>query len=317
MDKKEEYGAYLFAHFTGGTGETEKLYYGVSRDGYHFKALNEGKPVFTSFLGTGHLRDPYVFSGEDGYYYIAVTDMCSREGWASQSTIAIYKTADLIHVEEGILIDYRDFIGFEDCNRAWAPHILWCEEKNAYMIYLSLQNASTENMLGTVMYRHYAKDLMELSTYTVPELMLCGEEAGKGAIDGDIIYDAFEKRYLMYYGGKYISEAESLSGMFQKTGEFVPFKTDTGDDMGVEGSHIYKLTGENKWIIAADGTPFNGGKYAMAETVDFKNYRQLDEKKGEYSFHLIPRHGFVIPITAQQLHKLIDQYGIVELEDKH
>ncbi|MFY9381015.1 MAG: hypothetical protein WBI55_05475 [Eubacteriales bacterium] len=40
--------------------------------------------------------------------------------------------------------------------------------------------------------------------------------------------------------------------------------------MDVEGSNIYQIIGENKWIIAADGTPFNGRRYAMAETVDFK-----------------------------------------------
>ena len=67
--------------------------------------------MFNSTLGTQHLRDPYIFRGEDNYFYIVVTDMNSATGWASQSTIAIYKTKDLINIDNSILIDYKDFEG--------------------------------------------------------------------------------------------------------------------------------------------------------------------------------------------------------------
>lgn len=305
---REQYGAYLFCYFTGGTTEKEKLYYGVSKDGYHFKALNDGYPIFTSFLGTGHLRDPFIFLGEDGSYYIAATDMCSKEGWASQSTIVIYKTEDLIHIEEGILIDYKDFCGFEDCDRAWAPHVLWSREKNAYMVYLTLQKKSTEDQVGSIMYRHYAGDLMDVSTYTVPVPMM---EGPGERIDGDIIYDPINGRHIMYYNGKYVAEADALEGVFQRTKEYVPFKTKTGEDMMVEGSNVYQLIQEDKWIVAADGMPFNAKQYGVAETTDFKQYRQL--KEGEYSFDFVPRHGFVIPITVKRLELLMEQFGKVEL----
>ena len=101
--QQEDYAAYLFAYFRD--NREEALCYGVSRDGYAFRTLNDGEPVFNSTLGTQHLRDPYIFRGEDNYFYIVVTDMNSATGWASQSTIAIYKTKDLINIDNSILID--------------------------------------------------------------------------------------------------------------------------------------------------------------------------------------------------------------------
>lgn len=301
---KNVFSSYLFAYFTN--NDNEKLYYGISDDGYNFKALNGGEPVFTSDLGTEGIRDPFIFRGEDGEFYIVATDMKARNGWASQSTIAIFRTHDLIpkdgHFDREILIDYKNFKGFEDCDRAWAPQIIWCPERDAYMIYLTLQCSSTANTVGTVMYRHYAKDLFDPETYTTPELLI-GEPS---TIDGDIIYDEVNGRYLMYCSGRRIFESDSLTGDFSYIGD-IPFLTDSGEKMLVEGSNIYRIIGENKWIVCADGTPFNGRKYALAETLDLKSYRQLTPS--EYSFDFTPRHGYVIPITSDEKAVLLNAFS--------
>jgi len=268
-----DFSAYLFVYFTGNNPEEERLFYGVSRNGYDFYSLNNGYPVHTSSLGTGCIRDPYI--------------------------------------------DYRTFQTTSDCNRAWAPQAIWNPEKKAYMIYLTIQNQ--DDSLGTVMWRHYAKDLMDAETYTEPELMMKAPEGSDGAIDGDIVYDHINGRYIMYYDGKRIAVSSSLSGNFNyidpNTGleyERVPMYTTEGVEMDVEGSNIYKIIGKDRWIIAADGTPFNGGCYALAETSDFIHYRQLSEE--EYSFNFTPRHGYVIPITESQLKRLSDAYEVAGQE---
>ncbi len=299
----DKFTSYLFAYFTN--NDEEKLFYGLSDDGYNFRALNGNRPVFTSPLGTEGIRDPFIFRGEDGDFYIVATDMKCRLGWASQSTIAIFKSRDLIpkngHFDREILIDYKMFEGFEDCHRAWAPQIIWCPEKNAYMIYLTIECASTAKTVGTIMYRHYATDLFDPSTYTVPEVMI----SRPSIIDGDIIYDPVNERYLMYVSGRHITSSDTLTGKFDFIGE-IPFLTDKGERMAVEGSNVYKLLNEDKWIVCADGTPFNGRKYAVAETTDLINYRQLDES--EYSFDFTPRHGYVIPITDAEKEALISAF---------
>ncbi len=299
----DRFSAYLFAYFK--SNDEEELFYGLSSDGYNFRTLNGGRPIFVSDIGTGGIRDPFLFRGEDGKFYVVATDMKCRLGWASQSTIAIFRSDDLIpkngHFDSEILIDYKMFPGFEDCDRAWAPQIIWCPEKNAYMIYLTLQCTSTADSVGTIMYRHYATDLFDTSTYTVPEVML----DTPSTIDGDIIYDPINSRYLMYVSGRKITSAKTLTGNFDYIGE-VPFLTDKGEHMLVEGSNIYQIIGENKWIISADGTPFNGRRYVLAETTDLISYRQLD--RNEYSFDFTPRHGYVIPITDGEKEKLISAF---------
>lgn len=298
------YTSYLFAYFTN--NDNEKLFYGISEDGLHFRALNGGNPVFISNIGTGGLRDPFVFRGEDGDFYIVATDMKCSMGWTSQSTIAIFRSRDLIphggRFDDCILIDYRRFPGFEDCNRAWAPQIIWCEEKGAYMIYLTLQCASTADSVGTVMYRHYATDLFDPSTYTTPEIML----TARSTIDGDIIFDPLHRRYVMYVSGRRITASDTLTGKFEFLDHEIPFLTDSGEKMLVEGSNIFKLIGEDRWIICADGTPFNGKRYVIAETSDFEHYRQLSPN--EYSFDFAPRHGYIIPITQSESTALLNVY---------
>ncbi|MDO4563107.1 MAG: family 43 glycosylhydrolase [Clostridia bacterium] len=312
---KEEDAAYLFAYFTGNAAAQEKLFYGISTDGYNFYALNNSQSVLSNTLGTGCLRDPFIFKGEDGYYYIIATDMQSSAGWSSNHAIVVFKTADLVNITQSARIDYRDFSATSDCNRAWAPQAIWCPEKNAYMVYLAIQNPSDSR--GTVMWRHYATDLCDIDTYTEPEFMLEPPDGQGGAIDGDIVYDSVNGRYIMYYDGKRIATSDSISGTFsaidqttQSEYERIPFKTSSGVSMDVEGSNIYKIIGEEKWIIAADGTSFNGGRYAVAETTDFISYRQLEND--EYSFDFTPRHGYVIPISQRELDNLFDAYGKVD-----
>lgn len=313
--EKEE--AYLFAYFTGNSADQERLYYGVSKDGVNFRALNGGASVLTSDLGTGCIRDPFIFKGEDGYYYIIATDMRSSLGWSSNYATVVYKTPDLINIVDKAWINYRDFPSAKDCTRAWAPQAVWCPEKNAYMVYLAM--SVPDSGYGTVMYRQYATDLCDQSTYTDVEIMLdqpAGTDAG--AIDGDIVFDKFHNRYIMYYDGKRIAVADTLSGTWihaetKYTDGQLPMETSSGASMDVEGSNIWKIIGEDRWIIAADGTSFNGGRYALVETTDFESYTQLWSEKGDYSFDFTPRHGYVIPISARELENLFDAYGEVEL----
>ena len=314
----EEDYAYLFAYFTGNSATQERLFYGVSKDGYNFRALNNGESVLTSDLGTLCIRDPFIMKGEDGYYYIIATDMKSSLGWSSNYATVVYKTPDLINIVDKEWINYREIKGAEGCTRAWAPQAIWCPEKNAYMIYITMELPNDEH--PTVMYRHYATDLCDASTYTEIELMLGIPDNTNSAIDGDIIYDKFHDEYIMYFNGKQVATSKTLSGQWAHSKTkyddgHVPMYTQGGVSMAVEGSNIWQIIGEDKWVIAADGTPFNGGCYALVETENFENYTQLWESDGDYSFDFTPRHGYVIPISERELNNLTDYYGEVEFPE--
>lgn len=308
-DAGNHFGGYLFVYFKGNSPKEEQLHYGVSKDGLHFRTLNHGNSVYAVRSGCGCIRDPFVLRGEDGYFYIIATDMKSSLGWRSNHAIVVLRTRNLIDMERETWIDYHTFEGTRNCDRAWAPQVIWCEEKQAYMIYLTLDN---QDGRGTILYRHYAKDLCRLDTYTEPEIMFEGLAEDGAAIDGDIIRHPFRDGYVMFYSGKRLAEASLLSGEWKSVRTIyedgmLPMKTQTGKSMGVEGSNIWKLEGENRWIIAADGTAFNGGCYALVETEDFVHYRQLGQE--EYSFDFTPRHGYVIPLSEIEYNSLEKHFG--------
>ena len=79
-----KYQAYLFVHFIGEGENGEQIYFSVSRDGLHWKDLNNGKPVIVSQVGEKGLRDPFILRNRlDGKFYIIATDLCihAGKGW--------------------------------------------------------------------------------------------------------------------------------------------------------------------------------------------------------------------------------------------
>ena len=254
--------------------------------------------------------------------------MQSSRGWNSQSTIVIYKTADLIDINEGGLINYRKFKGFERCTRAWAPQVIYCPDhenadgsRGAYMIYLALELGDG---LGTVMYKNFTTDLLDASKYTVPELLITGEAEGKyngqngrmnGAIDGDIIRDTVNDRWVMFFDGRNISVSDSVEGPYKELDE--PYNK-AHPATALEGSNMYKLLpkdsgGRDTWIFCADGDAFGFG-FCVSQTTDFKEYKRLRVNR-DFTYDFIPRHGYVITITDEQYDKLIKKYGNVDYSD--
>ena len=72
-----DYTAYLFAYFKGeGLAQGEQIYFAVSRDGLHWRDLNDGNPVLTSTLGEKGVRDPFIMRSADGNkFYVIATDL--------------------------------------------------------------------------------------------------------------------------------------------------------------------------------------------------------------------------------------------------
>ena len=80
---EKDMSAYLMVFHTD---ETHSLHMAISWDGYTFTALNDAKPVIkgdTIAMQKG-IRDPHIFRGPDGAFYLAMTDLhiyAQREGY--------------------------------------------------------------------------------------------------------------------------------------------------------------------------------------------------------------------------------------------
>ncbi len=302
---EEEDFAYLFAYFTGNRPEQERMYYGLSRDGYHFNTINAGNPVLESRKGHECMRDPFIMQGQNGLYYAIFTDMRSDDGWSSQSSIIIFESEDLINWDEGTIIDFNQFGWY---NRAWAPQAIWDPEfydeetgqYGAYMIYLALSSGG-----ATQMYKVYSHDMKTL--ITEPEILYKRRD-NLSDIDSDIIYK--DGVYYMYVkdesaGGIYVVSSLHAGGPYSDRINALPRKNSSGKDVGIEGSGIFKLMNEDKYNIIYDA--YIDGFFVMTETTDLVNFKQLD--RSDYSFDFTPRHGYVITISKAEVDALEEKYG--------
>jgi GH43 family beta-xylosidase len=289
--------AYLFAYFLGNAPDQERLSYAVSLDGYHFKALNGGKAVWKSGVGTECLRDPYIFKGEDGMYHLLATDMKSSLGWNSNRHIISASSTDLVHWFDESLIEIADkYPLMMGADRAWAPQAIYDPEKEAYMIYFAARVPGRDDR--TIMYYTYSKDLKKLATE--PALLFAPSD-GHDAIDSDIIFH--NGKYYMYYKDE-TTKGIKLGIAEHANGPYKEIKKISEGDIGVEGPNIYKLLDSDKWLLMSDA--YGNGYYVMQETNDLENFNTVP--RTDYSFDFTPRHGYVIPINADQYDALLSAF---------
>ncbi|MBR4626961.1 MAG: family 43 glycosylhydrolase [Ruminococcus sp.] len=289
--------AYLFAYFLGNAPAEEQLSYAVSLDGKNFRALNGGRTVWKSGQGTECIRDPYIFKGEDGLYHLLATDMKSSLGWNSNRNLITANSTDLVHWFDDTIIEiankYPNMMG---CDRAWAPQAIYAPEKQSYMIYFAARVPGTDDR--TIMYYAYSSDLKKLDT--APTLLFAPQN-GNDAIDSDIIFR--NGTYYMYYKNEtnkriYLAESEHASGPYRE------IKQVSEGNIGVEGPNIYNVIGTDEWLMMSDA--YGNGYYVMQSTTDLENFTTVD--RSAYSFDFTPRHGYVIPINADQYNALVSAY---------
>ena len=308
-------GAYLFCYFVGNEANEQRLHFAVSTDGYHFKALNNNEPVIEQTKGTGCVRDPYILKGHDengkDCYFIIGTDMNALEGWTSNHCLITWKSYDLVNWIDETVIDMRQFNGFENTNRAWAPQAIWDAEKEMYMVYWA--NSTVENDTAGHYYA-YTKDFKTFETEpqvlygrwneTDPET---GEVRNIQCIDGDIVYNEKDGYYYLYFKED-ITQKIAYVKSKNLTG---PYNTDyticSLNYFGVEGSSMYRINGTDSYMMIMD--EYGQGTFFAQMTKDFVNFRQFQRSSMKID-HLKPRHGSVVSITEEEYKTLCEHYGV-------
>jgi hypothetical protein len=286
---------YLFAYFLGNEPHQERICFAVSEDGYHFKPLNGNEPVIVQTKGKQCVRDPYIFKGQDDFYYIVGTDMKCIEGWESNHSLVIWRSKDLIDWSDENIIDMCDLgEDFADTTRAWAPQAIWDEKENMYMLYWA-HSTKRDNTAG--MYYAHTKDFR---TITEPKSLYCRHCQ---TIDGDIIYNEKEKLYYLYFKYEesqtiaYVT-SEKLTGPYKDEPVVVSLATS-----GVEGSEMYKIEGTDKWVMVMD--EYSKGRFFMQQTTDFHSFIPVED----YDMDFGPRHGSITAITEEEYERLLKHFG--------
>lgn len=294
---KSQSGKYLFCYFVGNEPEQERIHFAVSEDGYNFTALNNNEPVIIQTKGKKCVRDPYIFKGQDGFYYIIGTDMKCIEGWTSNHALVTWKSKDLVNWIDETIIDIRDFGGeFQNTTRAWAPQAIWDKNEQKYMIYWA--HSTVENDVAG-MYYAYSDDM---KTMAVPKPLYIRK--GIQTIDGDIAYNNENGMYYLYFKHDedqtiaYV-KSPNLTGPYEDAPVVVSLaKT------GVEGSEIYNITGTDQWVMVMD--EYGTDRFFMQQTTDFENFNAVNPD--DYSMPFNPRHGSIVAISDEDYENLIKAF---------
>ena len=295
VPEKSKYGKYLFAYFVGNGEGEERLHFAVSEDGYNFTALNDNKAVINQTKGKKCVRDPYIFKGQDGCYYIIGTDMKCEEGWESNHALITWKSENLTDWTDETLIDmWEQGEEYKDTTRAWAPQAMWDEKEQKYMIYWA-HSTKRHNTAG--LYYAYSEDM---KTIDEPRPLYCRENIQ--TIDGDIAYN--EKNGLYYLFFKHDEDqtiayvtSENLSGPYEDKPVIV-----SAAPSGVEGSQMYRINGTDTWLLIMD--EYGKGRFFMQQTEDFINYPPV--KREDYSMEFSPRHGSIVSISDEEYERLLN-----------
>lgn len=290
----ENFTSYLFAYFTGNTGDQEAIRFAISDDGHTFKALNNNNPIISaaSISATGGVRDPHILRGENNDYYMVVTDMVSANGWASNRGIVMLKSNNLTDWQSSKVNIPQTFNQYAKADRVWAPQVIFDKETGKYMVYFSMRLGSGD---PDKIYYAYANSSFT-ALETTPKILYAYNDMA--AIDADIVYH--DNIYHLFFktegSGNGIKSAHSskLTEGYVLYDKYLQLTS-----AAVEGSCVFKLINSNTFILMYD--VYTSGRYEFATSTDLRNFRA---DPTPVSFNFTPRHGTVIPITDAEKNAL-------------
>ncbi|SEO95847.1 Glycosyl hydrolases family 43 [Mucilaginibacter gossypiicola] len=299
-----DYKGYLFAYFTGNQKSEEAIRFAISTDGYHYWALNHNEPVVNSSVisETGGVRDPHILRCADGKtFYMVATDMVSANGWSSNRGLVLLKSTDLIHWSSSHINFQKRFSGQDSLLRVWAPQTIYDDVAKKYMVYFSLKYGNQPDKI------HYIYANSEFTDFEGEPKQLFFSPDNAACIDGDI--EKKDDTYYLFFKtedrvpGIKIAVSKSLTkGYTLQSDEYVQQTT-----RPVEGAGTFKLNDGTGFILMYD--MYTSGLYQFTKSTDLKNFKVIDE---EVSMNFKPRHGTVMPVTADEMKKLVSRFMPVD-----
>jgi len=174
---------YLFAYFKdpGSSG----VYFALSRDGYHYTALNDGNPVLPAAQKGELMRDPFLTRGPDKQFHMVWT-------WEWRDTrIGYAHSADMVHWSEQLEVPLMKNIA--GTRNTWAPEIYWDAPKASWEIIWSstIGGTSSDKVLDNRIYSSLTKDF---KAFSKPQVFF---DPGYNVIDATIL-ETRGKYYLVY-----------------------------------------------------------------------------------------------------------------------
>jgi hypothetical protein len=318
--KEKDMSAYLMVYFKD---ETHGLYMALSKDGYSFTDINNGKPIMsgdTIALQKG-IRDPHIMRGPDGAFYLAMTDLhlfaekagfrstqWERDksyGWGNNRSMVLMKSWDLINWSHNIVRVDQAFPGLDSIGCAWAPETIYDKDKKKMMVYFTMRFKNGKNK---IYYSYADNDFTKLET--APKLLF---EYPKDIsyIDADIT--KVGKKYHLFYvphdgtpGIKQVVSNSLSEGYVYDPKYYDP------EPKACEAPTVFKRIGEEKSVLVYDIYGITPHNFGFSETTDFVNFKDIGHfnegimKSTNFSS---PKHGAVVHLTKKEAEVLAKKWN--------
>lgn len=319
---EKDMSAYLMVYFKD---DTHGLYFALSKDGYSFTDVNNGKPIVAgdTIAEQKGIRDPYIMRGPDGMFYMALTDLHiyaqklgfrdslwerngKEFGWGNNKGLVLMKSPDLIHWSHKVLRVDKAFPELANIGCAWAPELIYDEAKGKIMLYFTMRFGTSKEK---VYYTYMNKDFTQMETLPKP---IFEYPNGTPYIDADItkVGNKYHLFICSHNGGAHVEQAVSDS---INTGYKLNTQRCDGEKSGCEAPTIYKRIGENKWVLIYDIYSIHPHNFGFSETSDFENFTYLghfNEGVMKTTNFFTPKHPAVIQITKKEAAKIAANWGM-------
>lgn len=330
----EDYAAYVFPYFTGeSTDDGEKIHLAVSResDPGSWYTLNGGEPVLESELGTKGLRDPFLIRSHDGSkYYLLATDLKMHGGGSfgdAQETgshsLMIWESADLVNWSEQREVELAP----ENSGNLWAPEAHWDEATGQYVVYWASalypeDVPEAERNIQDSYQRMMYSTTTDFVDFSEPEVWIDERQGpGLGMIDSTVAEVDGSFYRLTKDEGDMSVRMESSPELLRTQGVTEGDGWDMiGEKIGIgqpnpwggtftsgEGPTMFPSLTDDNWYLMIDQPSYHGGQGYMlfeSENLAGGDWTSVPEAKLPSS----PRHGTVLPITAEEQQALIAAY---------
>ena len=295
--KKLPLAYYLFAYFNGNAQWQEQICFALSPDGYSYTPLNNGNPIINSadIALKQAVRDPHILRGEDGYFYMVVTDMRSSQGWSSNDGMVLLRSADMVnwtHTAIDFPTRWPHRFDRDALTQVWAPQTIYDPEEGKYMVYYAIG----ESGKNYITYYSYANE--DFTDLTEPQVLY--NHGGLNTIDADIVWH--DGRYHMFF--KTEGQGNGIQKATAKTlrGEWTPeYNYLQQTDAAVEGSGVFKKIDSDEWVLMYDC--YTSGMYQYCTSTDLSDFTWVCNSANTSIF--TPRHGTTIAITAEEAERLV------------
>ncbi|MEL6064966.1 MULTISPECIES: family 43 glycosylhydrolase [unclassified Methylobacterium] len=310
------YDGYLLAYFTGNSASQERISFAYSLDGRRFNKLNNGNPVINGDLTqSGGLRDPYITRGQDGNFYMTATDMRSSNGWGSNRGIVLMQSPDLLHWKSSNINFETQFPGmFPGVHAVWAPQVAYNPLTSQNMVYLTVGT----NEPYKPYYAHANRDFTGL--VETPRQLFYARD-GVGYIDSDITEQDGKYHLLMKAETRPDGSTAPLRVIKHAVsdhltwGYLIPSKGHLQKTTeAVEGPQTYRLNDGSGYMVMYDKYmhDWNRGTFELVKTTDFKTFTLVQNADIN---SLSPRHGGVVSLTSDELHRVLDNDTRITVQD--